>query len=95
MTLAGSRLVHSTAKISWRSLLFIPLGLLLMGADSGQSTDATPSLQGRWAKKVVMTAVSDPPIVGKVTSRTVTLLRVDLSQPRPRRREPSRARYGP
>lgn len=39
-----------------------------------------PDLSGSWAKKVVMTSVSDPPVVGEVTSKTITYLRYDIAQ---------------
>lgn len=41
---------------------------------------AFPDLAGRWAKKVVLTSVATPPVVGKVTSRMETHLIVDVDQ---------------
>lgn len=40
----------------------------------------TPDLSGIWAQKVVLTAVSDPPIVSNVTTETITYLRVEIDQ---------------
>ena len=63
-------------------LLLALLALLLTGAGPADNADSdkVPALEGRWAKKVVMTSVSDPPIVGEVTARTITYLKVDLRQ---------------
>lgn len=39
-----------------------------------------PDLSGVWAQKIVLTAVSDPPIVSNVTTETITYLRVEIDQ---------------
>lgn len=39
-----------------------------------------PDMTGTWALKTVMTALSDPPVVGQVTNRTITYLKVTIDQ---------------
>ncbi|MFB6375779.1 MAG: hypothetical protein ABEN55_22310 [Bradymonadaceae bacterium] len=59
------------------------LGLACLGAgpSSGPSAgDPIPSVEGRWAQRMVMTSLSNPPVIGTVTSRTVTHLVVDVRQ---------------
>jgi hypothetical protein len=39
-----------------------------------------PDVSGMWAQKVVTTAISDVPIVGEVTTQTISLQKVDIAQ---------------
>lgn len=41
-----------------------------------------PDLQGTWAQKIVMTSLSDPPVIGEVTSRTITYALYEVTQER-------------
>lgn len=41
---------------------------------------AHPDLRGNWAQRVVTTAVSEVPIVGKVVTRTISVQRVEITQ---------------
>ncbi|MFB6262444.1 MAG: hypothetical protein ABEL76_02290 [Bradymonadaceae bacterium] len=40
----------------------------------------TPNLTGHWAQKIVLTSVSDVPVLGRIETRTVSYLRVDIEQ---------------
>lgn len=50
------------------------------GRLSADEPDDLPDLSGVWSKKVVTTSVSRVPVVGKVTTETTTLQRVDVEQ---------------
>lgn len=58
--------------------LLIAAALPVGPALAGEQTP--PDLSGRWAQKIVMTSVAEVPVVGRVTSRTISLLRVDIDQ---------------
>ncbi len=45
-------------------------------ATNSQTTD----LSGVWVQKMVLTAVSKPPVVSKVTTETITYLRIEIEQ---------------
>ena len=59
------------------------LGVASLGsgpAGPGAADTAQPSVEGRWAQKIVMTSLSDPPVVGRVTSQTITHMIVDIDR---------------
>jgi len=77
-TVAPRRFVRRSA-----TLIALAFVWAAPGSAAASSPDDPPDLSGTWAKKVVMTSVSDPPVVGEVTSRTVTYLRYEISQAGP------------
>ena len=44
------------------------------------ASESPPELAGTWAQKLVQTAVTDVPVVGESTTKTITYLRVELDQ---------------
>lgn len=55
------------------------LCLLLVALPTTAVADSSPpDLSGRWAQKMVVTGVSDAPVIGSVTSKTRSLLIVDI-----------------
>ena len=65
-------------------ILCLGLPAVALGQDDAASESAPAQLgpadlAGTWVQKVVTTAVSDVPIIGEVTSRTVALQRVQLT----------------
>lgn len=74
--------VH-TGKLPALLALAAVLGLASLGADPSNgsgSGDDVPSIAGRWAQRMVMTSQSNPPVIGKVTSKTITHLVVEARQ---------------
>lgn len=70
--------------------LFVLLGSTLpwlIGHGFAQSGDvqkardtSLPQVDGVWAQKFVTTSISDPPVIGEVTSRTISFQKVTLDQ---------------
>lgn len=52
--------------------------ILLVIPTTARADDGAPDLSGRWAQKMVLTGVSDAPVIGRVTSETRSLLLVDV-----------------
>jgi len=68
---------------SHRPLLFALLLLgLVVAARPAESSGASdpPDLSGKWAQKVVMTSLSEPPIIGTVTTWTTTYMYWEIRQ---------------
>lgn len=61
-------------------IMFIALLIATPGGAVAQEDGEPPDVSGLWAQKVVTTTLSDVPIVGEVTSRTVSLQLVDVRQ---------------
>ncbi|MFP4597071.1 MAG: hypothetical protein ACLFVJ_02400 [Persicimonas sp.] len=59
-------------------LLTTPAGTVAQDGD--QEADDLPDVSGLWAQKVVTTTLSDVPIIGDVTSRTVSLQLLEIHQ---------------
>jgi hypothetical protein len=59
--------------------LFVSLSIVA-GTASAASGQGIPDVEGVWAQKLVTTGVTNAPIVGDVTSRTITYQKMDIDQ---------------
>ena len=77
----GSPSAGRTVRLAAGALLAIAIVVSLPTVASAQQQgDALPDLSGHWAKKVVQTSITKLPLVGKVTSQTISYLVFDATQ---------------
>ncbi|QDG54142.1 hypothetical protein FIV42_26390 [Persicimonas caeni] len=68
----------------------LALTSLSLGIDHGHAQSSkdrsppksqeVPSIEGVWAQKFVTTSISDPPVIGTVTSRTISFQKLSIEQ---------------